>query len=303
MTGPHKARLARQGRSRISGFVALAVAFSAVEAKAGGATEPAAATIAAPSGVTETGAINPNKEPLRIASFDLSQAPGIIAGKPPAPQKPSWRTTFGSEIRNEKKRTLSTLAIDADVVLLQGLTSMREVRRLFPARYWKLVVSRQLLVSEDPLDPWSRDATASIPTTAIAIRFQRDVRVVGQDHLMELAGATGSGKQKLPAGTAVRLNVQGKPMWVVSVALAPDCIAGGTQCAAHGLLDRWRKTQMTAGEPTFAGGGMAAEIPEKTCSRQLIRGDDQELAATVVEHSIVEQHTIAGCLARLDISR
>jgi hypothetical protein len=178
------------------------------------------------------------------------------------------------------------------------------LRRVFPAHDWKLVVSRQLLISEDPFDPWSRDAVASIPTTAVAVRFQKGVRVTGQDHLMELATpqAGSPDRTKPPAGTAVRLNVQGRSLWVVSVALSAGCTANVASCPALGLLDRWRQTHRAEGDQTIVGGRLESGVSASPCSEQEIVSDPP--AATIPAlQSTSEQHSLAGCLARLDVAR
>lgn len=180
---------------------------------------------------------------------------------------------------------------------------MREVRRLFPARDWKLVVSRQLLTSDDPLDPWSRDAVASRPVTAIAVRYQQGVRVIGQDHTMELAAhdASAPAGAAPPAATAVRLNVQGKTVWAVSVALTPGC-AADAGCPARAALEHWRQARRSEGDVTIAGGGLEGAAAGSVCSGQTITADPPPPGAADVR-STNELHTIAGCLARFDAAR
>lgn len=241
--------------------------------------------------------------PLRIISFDLRSAPSLATETAAETQRPSWRTSFGSEVHSESKKSVPSLQLDADVVLLQGLTSVRVVRRLFPARQWKLVISRQLLSTEENLDAPPRDAKALVPTTAVAVRFQRDVRITGQDHLMELARRDFAGKAKPPAATAVRLSVRGRSFWVVSAGLTPECLADRAQCLGAGLLDRWRSARVGEGEATYTGGAIAVDIPKQPCSGQAIVGDIPEREASVAEPGPSEPDSIVGCLARYEIAR
>ena len=127
-------------------------------------------------------------EPIRIASWNLLDAVGVGVIDRAEPVAPTWRNTFGSERRVAAKPKFAGDRLGADVVLLQGVKSVGEVRQLFPARTWKLILSRQIL----------RDGTSgrfsastridgSGTTTAIAVRYQRRLRVTRIEHLLELA--------------------------------------------------------------------------------------------------------------------
>ena len=247
---------------------------------------------------------------LRIVSWDLTGAPNIRTKKELDSARPAWRTTFGSErhTREKERRMAGPLAIDADVVLLQGLTSMRIVRRMFPAREWRLIVSRQILERDDPLDPWSQDAISNVPTTAVAVRFQTSVRVSAQDHLLELAApeaASGTaGGEKPAAATAVRITTAGHSLWVVSVALTQACLAAGVTCAAQEHLESWRRTHRIAGDLTLVGGLMRAAfagmLPPPPCDGQVIEADPMPPRSEPASGEPVLDPT-AGCLMRLDI--
>lgn len=252
--------------------------------------------------------------PLRIVSFDLATAPAIGAIRPAPAAKPAWRTTFGSEIRNEPKQRVPVLSLDADVVLLQGLTSAREARRLFPAREWRLVISRQLLEGADAGGSIPRDVTARVPTTAVAVRYQPGLRVGGQSHLMD--GAAG-GPEETPAvaATGVRLVVEGRVVWVVSAVLRPGCDDGMDRCPEGRALADWRAERRNAGEQSIAGGLIGAagsslrgeasteSSPDGVapqCVRQTISSDEAQSGSAEV---VREFHPLAGCLARLAIGR
>jgi hypothetical protein len=232
--------------------------------------------------------------PLKIVSFDLAAAAGLATVTDSAAKRPSWRTSFGSEIRSETRRARPALAIDADVVLLQGLASIREARRLFPAREWKLVVSRQILSMDEVPDEARKFAA-----TAVAVRYQTDVRVTGQDHLMDLGGAG----DLAPAATAVRLTFDGRTMWILSAALPEGC-AGEASCAAAAAIERWRRARRDAGDMTVAGGprlASAARDVARPCSQSI--GVDEGWFGAVTPRSTTELHPVAGCLATLDLHR
>ena len=250
---------------------------------------------------------------LRIVSWDLAGAPNIRPNKALEAARPAWRTTFGSERRTQaaqEKKVTGPLAIDADVVLLQGLTSMRMVRRLFPARDWRLVVSRQILERDDPLDPWSQDAMSIVPTTAVAVRYQQDIRVTAQDHLMELAApeppSNAASTEKPAAGTAVRISAAGQTLWVVSVAFTQSCLANVTACAARENLESWRRIHRIAGDLTLVGGRLTSTfsgmLPPPPCDGQAIEADPKPPSAEPATGERTLDPT-AGCLVHLNLAR
>jgi hypothetical protein len=212
---------------------------------------------------------------LRLVSINLARAdPGAEARPAPA-AKPSWRTTFGSERRTESKPSLKTGAIDADVVLLQGVTSVRAVRQLFPARDWRLVVSRQMLGADDPMDSWSREAVSPVPTTAVAVRYQEGVRVTGQEHLLELSSPAGDGvtRPRPAAGTALRIQFEARTLWVLSLDLtAESCGSKEPDCVEPAALQRWREKRQEAQEGAVLGGSLTSRqptaLPPPPCPRQ-----------------------------------
>ena len=159
----------------------------------GTCTQPCAAqdTTAAPPTTSPTTATTDDS--LVLLSVDVRTMPDYVvkSADPPAPQ---WRTSFGSERRSEPVKAKSSTSVDADIVLLQGVTHVPTLRRWFPAGQWRLVVSRQIhAASADPDANATVADRAPIPTTAVAVRLRRGLRVTGQDHLLELADASGRG--------------------------------------------------------------------------------------------------------------
>ena len=265
-------------------------------------------------------------EPIRIASWNLLDAVGVGVIDRAEPAARTWRNTFGSERRVAAKPKFAGDRLGADVVLLQGVKSVGEVRQLFPARTWKLIVSRQIL----------RDGTSgrfsastridgSGTTTAIAVRYQRRLRVTGIEHLLELAPAgvddkssdasqtpaaeaqpenardTASGPEPSPsAGVAVRLSQSGRVFWVVSAALERDCSTSGEKpCEAAGRLEAWLNEKRDKGRGIVVGGqlypGLRSAGPRGACA-------DQEIIADKTLDAETGADTVAGCIAFADVS-
>jgi hypothetical protein len=164
-----------------------------------------------------------------------------------------WRHTFGAERQGPARVMFDTTTIGADVVLVQGVQRVRDVRLLFPARAWRLVVSREILApGETPK-----------PTTAIVVRYRKGLRVTAQEHLMELAapapvghaeGASAAGA----AGTAVRVLVGDKPFWLASVSLNVTCAKPQQICPTRQKLEAWIADKAATGATAVFGGRGAA---------------------------------------------
>ena len=125
---------------------------------------------------------------LRIASWNLSDAAktGVIAREEPVTK--SWRNTFGAERRIAAKPKFAGDRLQADVVLLQGVTSVREVRQIFPARGWKLILSRQVLKLGNGRLNQDSAVAGEQTITAVAVRYQLRLRVTALEHLDNLDG-------------------------------------------------------------------------------------------------------------------
>lgn len=244
---------------------------------------------------------------LEIAS--VSFADGLADARAAEPQKKAqWRTSFGSERRSDPEPEPVGGAIDADVVLIQGVTAIKAVRRHFPAKAWRLIVSRQMLASDDPLDPWSRDATTAIPVTAVAVRYQEGLKVTGQEHLMELASAAADGmaRPRPAAGTAVRLQFRGRTLWALSVDLSPgSCGADEPGCTEPKALLSWRLAKSSGGEETVTGGRLTAHdhtaLPPPPCLHQALMAETPERAGPPLR-ATGQPREGGACVAELRLS-
>jgi len=187
---------------------------------------------------------------LRIASWDLSRAEKSIFAPPPKPAKSSWRHTFGSERSDRKKSRIGYFNLEADVVLLQGVRNVRALKRVFPPRRWRLILSRDYTklapaLSRLPADLQDYDIAATEyttphPVTAIAIRYQRRLRVRGVQHIPVATQADSpENRSHMASGTAVRINHYGSSIWLVSLARAQDCSAAISECAPWQAALQW----------------------------------------------------------------
>lgn len=174
---------------------------------------------------------------VRIALVNLKDAATAGAIATSEPVRSSWRHTFGAERKTEVRgQRLDPSSWAADVVLIQGFSSLRETRKLFPARGWKLVMPRQLVDAQTTVKQAERP-----PATAIAVRHRLGLRVAGQE--LKLDPGT---------GTAVRLLVAGSPVWLMSAApVAEDSPA----------VEAWLDAKKALGEQTVIGGRLPAGLP------------------------------------------
>jgi hypothetical protein len=141
---------------------------------------PAFATEATGSGAPEQpSAAQPAKQGLTVAILDLATAPDLLPA-PAAAVRPAWRTSFGSERQTApapkptaRDELLATLD-GVDAVLIQGIASPRALRRLFPPRQWRLVVSRRAAAKT------TATTGEPIAMTAIAVKARSDLRVTAR---------------------------------------------------------------------------------------------------------------------------
>lgn len=207
---------------------------------------------------------------LTIAILDLSEIPVLAPPPPPAePRRPAWRTTFGSERETQPEidagavsGPLAALA-DIDAVLIQGVQAAAPLRRLFPPRDWRLIVSRRVLSATEPVGfrTVRRDLA---PTTAIAVKASENLRVTARTLTLDLDAppADQTADREQAAATAVRLvDRRGRTLWLASITLPPSCIAEDPPCPALASLDAWRKEKRDGGEPTLIGGQTNARAP------------------------------------------
>ncbi|WP_072391039.1 hypothetical protein [Hyphomicrobium sp. CS1GBMeth3] len=222
--------------------------------------------LAAPApAAAEMAAAPATKPALTIGIVDFAEIPGLAPPPPRAPREPAWRTTFGSERTSEptvkiNSESLAPLA-DVDAVLIQGVKADARLRRLFPPRTWRLIVSRRLLSPTDPVG--FRTVRSDMPpTTAIAVKARSDLRITARALSLSLdkPGIERSASDPESAATAVRLiDPIGRTLWLVSLALPASCGAGGGICPARTTLEAWRRERLASDEPTLVGGRVMRE--------------------------------------------
>lgn len=201
---------------------------------------------------------------LTVAIFDLQEFPALAPRPPPEFRHPAWRTTFGSERATQPRfeagavsGPLAALA-GVDAVLIQGLQAAAPLRRLFPPREWRLIVSRRVLSATDPVG--FRTVRRNLPpTTAIAVKARPDLRVTARTLALNLEASAENDQEA--AATAIRLDLGGRAVWLASIALPASCNVEDPPCPALAALDAWRKQKLDGGEPTLIGGRMSAEAP------------------------------------------
>lgn len=262
----------------------------------------------------------PPRQPLTIVSWHLDSAAkaGAVSITPEPVQ--IWRHTFGAERRSRSQAHFDVASLQADVVLLQGVPLLSHVRLLFPAREWRVVVSRQIVRpvtgEAGPLAGWGA-ARARTPTTAIAVRYQRHVRITGEQQITDVAVpfADAAGPRETPAAVAVRLRVAGKTVWVVSADLpaACDTTASGSPCEPRTALERWVAAR-PKGDAIVVGGrhSVARDHQPSTtpCPGEGLAEFRPDIATSTSEPSSTRALAIVparadestGCIARLGIT-
>jgi hypothetical protein len=113
--------------------------------------------------------------------------------------------------------------------------------------------------------------------TAIAVRRSSGLRVVAQDHLLQLAEASADSSVPLAAGTAARLLGPNGSLWVLALDLAqcsvdtPEeaaCEAASRQLA---IIEDWATERIREGEPLIIGGRLHTALTETNLPSQLRR--------------------------------
>lgn len=267
--------------------------------------------------------------PLRVVSWhlDAASAAGAVDIQP-TPQR-IWRHTFGAERRPASRANFDVATLNADVVLLQGVRLLSHARLLFPARDWRVLVSRQIIrpvLAPPGAGPgWGDQARTA--TTAIAVRYQRGVRIAGQEQITDIVvpsmdrSESGDAKETA-AALAVRLRVADEVVWLVSADLAGDCSAAASTpadvqspAACQGLMGWFRARQ--PGERVVIGGPHAATAllsansnrPD-ACPDQMVAvlgtgpGADAGVRARSSRGALSHARKVpdAGCLARLELA-
>lgn len=203
---------------------------------------------------------------LTVAVLDLDAIPAL--SPPPAlASQPTWRTSFGSERVTRREPDVEAasapLAVLAhtDAVLIHGVKAASPLRRLFPPRSWRLIVSRRLAHTQGS-DGRAAGPRGAPPATAIALRARADLRVSARLHAPARhaeAGTPAPAGPRLPPGaTAVRIVDRGQALWLVAVTLPSSCHNEGAPCSARDALDAWRDARRADGEATLVAGRLAA---------------------------------------------
>ena len=149
--------------------------------------------------------------------------PGELSAGQQKPEKPRkrWRHTFGAERTTAQWRDFAKGGLAVDIVALQGVKNVRTVSRLFNARRYHIITSRQLLarstVNSTGLAALRADAPA---TTALAFRRRRGVRISGFRHFLPRTIMQGA---EPPAITAFRLRIYRRMLWVASADTPAIC--------------------------------------------------------------------------------
>jgi hypothetical protein len=199
----------------------------------------------------------PADDPLTILSVDVRTLPEWQVAKPEAPA-PQWRTSFGSERRSEVKLPKPAVSVEADIVLLQGVSDVRRLRSWFPAGQWRLITSRHFARRDgDLVDGETAPSTVPSPATAVALRLRPGLRVTGKDQLLEVAD--GSGQSAAAANlTAVKIRYENRETWAVSVLLPEDC---AVSCPERTAIDRWHETRSAENVRRVTGGRLTPQSP------------------------------------------
>ncbi|MGI9423370.1 MAG: hypothetical protein ACR2PA_09255, partial [Hyphomicrobiaceae bacterium] len=232
--------------------------------------------VSAPSGLAQSVDYGPPIKTLRIAAWNLadqSKSPAGDAGGQAQSKPQRWRNTFGAERRSSNRLAAGASGLNADIIALQGVREIAEVRRLFPARTHNLVLSRAVLLSlnssQDSRPAAAKRSSAKSFVTAIAVRRQPGVRVVGNHHFFVEAGGDNPNTQRLYTGLAIRLNVSRQPVWVTSVDLTRVCgvdepASTDTSCDLHSAAERtvglWTKRTVAAQIPVVLAGTYARAL-------------------------------------------
>jgi hypothetical protein len=253
------------------------------------------------TGMPATTVTSAPEDLLVLLSVDVRTLPGVRA-KQSEPDPPKWRTSFGSERRSEPEKPKSSSSVDADIVLLQGVTDVPTLRRWFPAGQWRLVVSRQIYAAASSDEPTSSAADrAPVPTTAVAVRLRRGLRVTGQDHLLELADALGKGPSDVTAaGTAVRILLDGRQTWALSVLLPENC---GDDCPGRVALERWHQDREREEVRRVTGGRFERSQPNVgSCASFGLRLDPPPPPPRQV-YTAASQTPLLGCAASVSVAK
>lgn len=284
-------------------------------------SSPADVTSDAPADAApEAASVQPPPGPLKVMSWNVASSPYAIAMRKLKSEVRTWRTSFGSERRTiDAPEPPQSADITADIVLLQGITNPRAMRRLFPARKWRLVFARRALEAL-PKGSVFTAPLSSVEVEAIAVRFRPGLRIVGRVEQMDDAtppeiataapadAATASPGDAAPAsparassapGVAVKVVDRGRSFWLASASIGKSCDSAES-CTRWSSLLRWRTSRIGAGDAMVAGGRLHAGEETTPCEKQAIETDDPA-ASTRTELARGEHRALFGCVAELTL--
>lgn len=185
---------------------------------------------------------------LRVMLLDLSALRDPKPDNTFVPPQRSYTHTFGSQRKSAEAPSIQQLsvnpeALEADVVVLQGVGDQRAARRLFPARDWRFLVARGAGQREAKADP----LPAGQPTSAVALWLQQGVRFGGVD--MSASSALGA---------TLRITSGLGTLWVLSPAAACPSAASGPGGGLCRPLEDWVAAKLAAGDLVIVGGMLPA---------------------------------------------
>lgn len=184
---------------------------------------------------------------VRIASWTVRDVPEARAPEDLArAQQPSWRTTFGAERRSPTPEETAlgaslkkgSVVVDADVVAVRGIRSLKGVRRLFPRASWRLVFSRHAMAT-----------AAKGEIAALAIRVRLGLRVVEA--------------QEVGRDIAVGLLIDGRRLSVLATGVPLACFsaAAGAPCGDAKVAQQWMVDRTGAGQRFVIAGEVSEAVP------------------------------------------
>lgn len=265
-----------------------------------------------PAAESPPAAPKPPPGPVKVLSWNVGSSPYAIAMRKIKSSPPPWRTSFGSERRTiDAPPPPQANLIDADIVLLQGIINPRALRRLFPARKWRLIFSRRALETL-PKGSVFTAPVSSVEVEAVAVRYRDGLRVVNRGESIadpspvapplpaSNAPPTPPAENAQSPGLAVQVIDRGRTVWLASVTLDATCGEGQSGCTKSALLARWRAARHEARQDVIAGGRLRGDADATLCQTQLIEVDS---AAANALHRIAkgESRNVLGCVAELTI--
>ncbi|MEO1205628.1 MAG: hypothetical protein AAFV45_04785 [Pseudomonadota bacterium] len=196
----------------------------------------------------------PKDAHLHITSWDLKTAvqTGLLQERKEIKQQ--WRNTFGAEMRASVQADTAAANLNADMVMLQNVSSIEETRRLFPARQWNVIFSSHIVTTERDGRP-----QRAAHMTAIAYQYARGLRVTGKNEPgFDRQQATTNAEDGRSSSMAVRFSYYGDVFWLVSTHLQNGCTLGENRpdCPNVGDIQKWRAERTQKNDRVVFGGAL-----------------------------------------------